>query len=84
MKSKRAQEQIKFVVEKNIPIPRARRARSAVADYAAKLKPSQSFLVKGANATQASQRLQVVRKEFPKRGYTVRTVDGGARIWRTK
>lgn len=84
MKSKRAQQQSEFVVEKNVPIPRARRARSAVADTASKLRPNYSFLVKGVNATQASQRIQVVRKEFPKRGYTVRTVDGGARIWRTK
>jgi hypothetical protein len=84
MKSKRAEEQIKFTVRKNVPLPITRRPRSAVAEKASALQPQEMLLVEGLKSTQVSQRMQCVRKEFPSRDYVIRTVDGGVGIWRTK
>lgn len=89
MKSKQSKNRSKgpsgFLVEKNVPIPSGHRGRSSpMTEFASTLKPTESFLVEGVKGGVASQRMQSVRKKFPARRFAVRTVEGGARIWRTK
>lgn len=93
MKSKQSKKRSKnqskdpfvFVMEKGIPIPTSTRGVThPMTAFAISMKPGNTFLVRGVKAQLISQRLQSVRKKFPTRDYVVRTVEGGARIWRTK
>lgn len=81
---KRLEEPSSYKVEKGIPVPTAKRKHSVWMDYARKMGADCSFLIPHLKTQTVSQKMQSIRKEFPRRDYTVRTVEGGARLWRLK
>jgi len=81
---------MKFVIEKNIPLPPPARGRRGGSVYPLdKLGVGDSFYFeKGENRLRAVNTLSCARARFinkhPEKDFEVRSWGNGARIWRTK
>lgn len=69
-------------IEKNVPVPTANGGRYRACKYPwRELKPGQSFYVPNGNRASINAGVQNWSKKLNAK-FTVRTMDGGIRVWR--
>lgn len=68
-------------IEKGVPLS-DQRGRPMKWGKFAEMEPGDSVFVPDLNAYRMSGRLAPTKKKYPNRQYTIRTVDGGCRVWR--
>ena len=77
-------EATEFKIEKGIPFPKCNGAGKPEKYPWSKLEVGDSFLIAGQDARSVSPLTSAASKRHKGRKYSVRTVDGGVRVWRIK
>lgn len=71
-----------YSIEQNVPVPKATRSASGTTKYPWELmSPNDSFMVDGGNVKSLRTTAYVAGKRLGMK-FVVRTVEGGARVWR--
>ncbi len=74
---------MKIKIDKNVPIPKSGKGTGFKYPLG-EMKVGDSFFVRDIKIETVSSSVSLYKKKSPGKNFTVRTIEGGVRVWRTE